>query len=75
MYASWGIDYLKYDWCFTDGLKAEGAYLTMRNALYAAGRPMVLSICEWGDNQPWIWGDSMATCGAPPEIFTIALIV
>lgn len=59
MYASWGIDYLKYDWCFTDGLKAEGAYLTMRNALYAAGRPMVLSICEWGDNQPWIWGDSI----------------
>lgn len=59
MYASWGIDYLKYDWCFSDGLKAEGAYLTMRNALYAAGRPMVLSICEWGDNQPWIWGDSI----------------
>ncbi len=54
-YAKWGIDYLKYDWCNTDGLKAEGAYLTMRNALYAAGRPMVFSICEWGDNQPWEW--------------------
>jgi alpha-galactosidase len=55
-YASWGIDYLKYDWCNTDGLKAEGAYLTMRDALYEAGRPIVFSICEWGDNKPWEWG-------------------
>lgn len=55
-YAKWGIDYLKYDWCNTEGLKAEGAYLTMRNALYAAGRPIVLSMCEWGDNKPWEWG-------------------
>jgi len=54
-YASWGVDYLKYDWCNTEGLKAEGAYLTMRDALYEAGRPIVLSICEWGDNQPWEW--------------------
>jgi alpha-galactosidase len=56
MYASWGIDYLKYDWCYTDGLKAEGAYLTMRDALYEAGRPMVLSLCEWGSDKPWEWG-------------------
>jgi alpha-galactosidase len=55
-YAEWGIDYLKYDWCNTEGLNAEGAYLTMRNALYAAGRPIVFSLCEWGNNQPWEWG-------------------
>ncbi len=55
-YASWGVDYLKYDWCNTDRLHAGGAYLTMRNALYTAGRPIVFSICEWGDNQPWEWG-------------------
>jgi alpha-galactosidase len=55
-YARWGIDYLKYDWCATDGLKAEGAYRTMGRALVAAGRPIVLSICEWGDNRPWEWG-------------------
>lgn len=54
-YASWDVDYLKYDWCNTEGLKGEGAYLTMRDALYAAGRPIVLSICEWGDNEPWKW--------------------
>jgi alpha-galactosidase len=55
-YASWGVDYLKYDWCNTEGLKAEGAYLTMRDALYAAGRPVVFSICEWGSDKPWEWG-------------------
>ncbi|MGK9369615.1 glycoside hydrolase family 27 protein [Melioribacter sp. Ez-97] len=55
-YAKWGIDYLKYDWCNTEGLCAEGAYMTIRDAIRAAGRPMVLSICEWGDNQPWEWG-------------------
>jgi len=55
-YAAWGIDYLKYDWCNTDKLAAEGAYLTMREALRAAGRPMVFSICEWGTSKPWEWG-------------------
>lgn len=55
-YAEWGVDYLKYDWCNTEGLNAEGAYMTMRDALYAAGRPIVFSICEWGQNKPWLWG-------------------
>jgi alpha-galactosidase len=27
----------------------------MRDALYKAGRPIVFSICEWGDNKPWEW--------------------
>jgi alpha-galactosidase len=54
-YAQWGIDYLKYDWCNVEGLKAEGAYLTMRDALYSANRPIVFSICEWGNSQPWTW--------------------
>jgi alpha-galactosidase len=55
-YAQWGIDYLKYDWCNTEGLNAEGAYITMRDALYATGRSVVFSLCEWGNNKPWIWG-------------------
>lgn len=54
-YAEWGIDYLKYDWCNTEGLNTRGAYLTMRDALYAAGRPIVFSICEWGSSNPWKW--------------------
>ncbi len=54
-YAAWGIDYLKYDWCNTEGLTTRGAYTTMRDALYAAGRPIVFSICEWGSTWPWEW--------------------
>lgn len=58
-YAKWGVDYLKYDWCNTEGLKAEGAYKTITAALQKAGRPMVLSICEWGNDKPWIWGPNV----------------
>jgi alpha-galactosidase len=57
-YASWGIDYLKYDWCNAEDLKAEGAYATMRDAIHAAGRPMVFSMCEWGQNKPWLWASN-----------------
>jgi alpha-galactosidase len=56
LFAKWGVDYLKYDWCNTDNLNAEEAYKTMRNALYTAGRPVVFSLCEWGNNKPWLWG-------------------
>jgi len=58
-YAKWDVDYLKYDWCNTEHLNAKGAYMTMRDALYAAGRPIVFSICEWGTNKPWLWGPEM----------------
>jgi alpha-galactosidase len=54
-YAAWGVDYLKYDWCNTEGLSAEAAYKKMRAALEAARRPIVFSICEWGQNEPWRW--------------------
>ncbi len=55
-YASWGVDYIKYDWCNHGTANAEETFKTMRDALYAAGRPIVLSICEWGNNKPWLWG-------------------
>lgn len=54
-YAAWGIDYLKYDWCDTENVNPIGAYTTMRDALAKAGRPILFSICEWGDNKPWEW--------------------
>lgn len=66
-YASWGIDYVKYDWCDSKGLSAVGAYTTMRDAIRSAGRPMMFSMCEWGDNKPWEWaadvGHSWRTTG------------
>ncbi len=54
-YASWGVDYLKYDWCHTGTQNAPASYKLMRDALYEAGRPIVFSICEWGQNDPWEW--------------------
>ncbi len=55
-YASWGVDYLKYDWCSNQGQNARSAYETMSKALKESGRPIVFSICEWGENKPWEWG-------------------
>jgi len=54
-YAAWGVDYLKYDWCNTEGQDTREAYGTMSRALRATGRPMILSICEWGTTRPWLW--------------------
>ncbi len=58
-YASWGVDYLKYDWCYNEGQDAKAAYKTMSDALKECGRPIVFSICEWGDNKPWEWGEGI----------------
>ena len=58
-YASWGVDYLKYDWCYTNNLNPIGAYTTMRSALKRAGRPILFSICEWGSNRPWEWAQNV----------------
>jgi alpha-galactosidase len=58
-YAEWGIDYLKFDWCSSDGLNAQEAYTTMSKAIKKAGRPIVFSLCEWGSSQPWNWATNV----------------
>lgn len=59
LYASWGVDYLKFDWCNTEGINAREAYATMSKAIRAAGRPMVFSLCEWGQHMPWRWAKNV----------------
>jgi alpha-galactosidase len=54
-YASWGVDYVKEDWCNAAGLVAPVQYAKFRDALAHSGRPILFSICEWGSNQPWEW--------------------
>lgn len=54
-YASWGVDYLKYDWCSATGDMKE-AYRKMHDALLATGRPIVFSICQYGKEEVWRWG-------------------
>jgi alpha-galactosidase len=47
-YASWGVDYLKYDNCSpAAGSNIQTDYTNMGNALKAAGRPILFSICAW----------------------------
>jgi alpha-galactosidase len=59
LFASWGIDYLKYDNCNNNGSTTQAQYISrysaMRDALAATERPIVYSICEWGVNAPWTW--------------------
>ncbi|MEU6852227.1 NPCBM/NEW2 domain-containing protein [Actinacidiphila alni] len=67
LWASWGVDYLKYDNCNNNGVDAQQRYKAMGDALKATGRPILYSICEWGSNQPWNWapaiGNSWRTTG------------
>ncbi len=68
--ASWGIDFVKMDWCnvpFSDfpGLTqqqvAENLYTEFGQALRATGRPILYSICEWNPSlQPWTWAPEIA---------------
>ncbi|MGW0767702.1 NPCBM/NEW2 domain-containing protein [Streptomyces sp. NPDC002676] len=58
-FADWGVDYLKYDNCNNLGVDAQSRYKTMRDALKATGRPIVYSICEWGENKPWQWASDV----------------
>lgn len=59
MYAKWGVDYLKYDWCSSDGQDAKESYTQMSSMLKKAGRPIVFSLCEWGGTKPWLWASEV----------------
>jgi alpha-galactosidase len=61
-YAQWGIDYLKYDWCQQPPQRVEdmkNAYAKMHDALAKTGRPIVLSLCQYGWHKVWEWGPSV----------------
>ena len=55
-YASWGVDYVKIDWCYAEGLDPQVQYAKFRDALAQSGRSIVFSICNWGVKAPWTWG-------------------
>lgn len=52
-FAEWEVDLLKYDNCNNEGRPALERYTAMAQALLATGRPIVFSICEWGESDPW----------------------
>jgi alpha-galactosidase len=59
IYAKWGVDYLKYDWCSSDGQNQKESYRLMSQMLKEAGHPIVFSLCEWGGSKPWEWASEV----------------
>jgi alpha-galactosidase len=58
---TWGVDFLKYDYCFAppDQATAIERYTRMGNALRGCGREILFSICEWGGRSPHLWARSV----------------
>lgn len=64
-YAEWGVDLLKYDYCYapSDVAPAKERYKTMGDALKASGCNILFYMCEWGVREPWRWAtETGATC-------------
>jgi alpha-galactosidase len=79
-FAEWGVDFVKVDWCHTDGLSPRACYAKWAMAIQATKRPIVLSICEWGRAQPWEWAGTLGhlwrTCwDIQPEWSSVASIL
>lgn len=66
-FASWEVDYLKYDNCNNHGASPQERYTKMGKALQNSGRSIFFSLCEWGQNDPATWatgvGNSWRTTG------------
>jgi alpha-galactosidase len=65
-YASWGIDYLKYDWCSYGEIAPKPdrealmkPYLVMRDALRSQPRDILYSLCQYGMGNVWEWGEQV----------------
>lgn len=59
-FASWGIDYLKYDNCNNNNVTARQRYPIMSKALLNCGRPIFFSLCEWGQENVATWAPGIA---------------
>ena len=63
MFAEWGVDWVKQDFCNVPSEfknNPQPLYANMSAALNATGRPIAFSMCEWGVANPWTWGDAIA---------------
>jgi alpha-galactosidase len=59
-WASWGVDFLKYDWCSASAMfkpeEEHAVYQEMGDALRATGRPIAFSLCQYGQVDVQTWG-------------------
>ena len=72
-FAKWGVDYLKYDWCYYEDIARvedpvtgehsryilQKPFRVMRRALDKCGRDIVYSMCEYGMGSAWEWGEEV----------------
>ena len=55
-FAEWGVDYLKYDYCYKPkSADGENLYKRMAMALRNCGRDIVFSACNWGNDGVLNW--------------------
>ena len=60
-FASWGIDFIKHDACsgreiYTGPNASRRMYQKMGSALQQCGRPILYSLCQYGEANVWEWG-------------------
>lgn len=56
LFASWGVDFLKYDYCFKPRqMSGELLYKRMSLALKNTGRDILFSACNWGEDDVYHW--------------------
>ncbi|PVI06898.1 glycoside hydrolase family 27 protein [Periconia macrospinosa] len=68
LWASWGVDYLKYDNCFNQGQSGTpklsfDRYKAMSDALLNTGKKIVYSLCNWGNDDPYDWAQTISNSG------------
>lgn len=72
LFAAWGFDFLKYDWCtygqiYSERLKSsknellekQRPFRQMGDILATLDRDIVLNLCQYGMNDVWKWGESV----------------
>jgi len=60
-FASWRFDFIEMDYCDRPpGHSGREIYERMAASIRKTGRPMLLYICSWGNEQPWEWAQGVA---------------
>lgn len=66
LFAQWGFDYVKVDWCGGNSEKLDPAvqYAKIAQAINRAekitGHRLYYSICDWGSKDPWAWAPGIS---------------
>lgn len=66
LYARWGFDFLKYDWCSYGKIARDDSleelkkpYILMGDILKTLDRDIILNLCQYGMGDVWEWGEEV----------------